>query len=295
MKWAALCLVVTACSDAQVRGGDAGVDAAPSDGNIVVDALTDALVDAPAPFDANEPAPWLEEDFSTYASTSQMLADPRGIYSVTEDVATSQMTLDTSVGVTSLGLTQSMRYDFPDRTSEGGSGTTGRCTDYTIGRNITLPAPVPDVWIEVIARFDPSFTTVAPSAWGCTSAAAYKFVFGRTQTSRFNLVLAIFGGEYTFGWPANSEPADWPETWNAFDGAWHQYRMHFKVSTPSTAANGAAELWVDGVALQNFTNIVESNPAIYGIALGRNMNQGPGAAESMWWGRVRAWNADPLW
>ncbi|HWH03322.1 MAG TPA: Ig-like domain-containing protein [Gemmatimonadales bacterium] len=260
----------------------ATVDTASGSTTVTVDTLTTT-------------APWLLEDFSSYTSTSNLIADPRGIYSVAEDETPTQIFLDNTVGYGS--STQSMRFDFPDRTSEGGSGTSGRCTDFTIGRNITLPSPQTEIWIEVYAKFSNGFTSVAPAAWGCTSAPAYKFVFGRTPTGRFNLVLGIFGGDYTFGWPANQEPSDDAMPFTPFDGQWHQYHMHFKVSTPagSSSANGACELWVDGVLVKSFTGIVETNSYIYGLAIGRNMNQGPGAPESEWWGKIAVWNTNPGW
>ena len=231
----------------------------------------------------------MEENFSEYSSTSNMLADPRGIYSTGEDVATTQMALDQAVGYDS--STQSMRFDFPDRTGEGGSGTTGRCSDYTIGRNINFPNHLTEVWIEAVVKFQSGFTTVAPAGWGCTSAAAYKTVFGRTDVSRFNLVLGIFGNEYTWGYPGNEEPSDDPMTFSPFDGQWHVYRMHMKLGS----GTGAATVMVDGVTVKNFSNVSTSASYIYGVALGRNMNQGPGAAQSMWWGKVTIWDQDPQW
>jgi hypothetical protein len=218
-----------------------------------------------------------------------MLADPRGIYSTGEDVATGQMVLDKSVGFDA--SSQSMRYDFPDRTAVGGSGNTGRCTDYTIGRNIKFPAAITEAWIEVVAKFDASFATVAPTAWGCTSAAAYKFIFPRTDASRFQLVVGIFGGEYTFGYPGNEEPADWAMEWTPFDGQWHTYRLHVKCGS----GTGVATLWVDGVKLRDFENVTTSATNIYGLALGRNINQGPDHTQSVWWGKVTIWDKDPLW
>ncbi|HKR55833.1 MAG TPA: hypothetical protein VJS20_06000, partial [Gemmatimonadales bacterium] len=231
----------------------------------------------------------MEENFSEYSSTSNMLSDPRGIYSTGEDVTTTQMVLDQGVGYDS--STQSMRFDFPDRTGEGGSGTTGRCSDYTIGRNINLPNHVTEVWIEAVIKFQNGFTTVAPSGWGCTSAAAYKTVFGRTDVSRFNLVLGIFGTSYTWGYPGNEEPADFPMTFTPFDGQWHTYRMHMKLGS----GTGAATVMVDGVTVKDLSGVTTSASYIYGVALGRNMNQGPGAAQSMWWGKVTIWDQDPLW
>lgn len=237
---------------------------------------------------------WLAENFNTYTSTSNMLSDPRGIYSVAEDVGTAQMVLDQSVGYAPYGLTQSMRYDFPDRTSEGGSGTSGRCTDYTIGRNINYPSHQTEVWSELVMKTDSFWKTLAPSAWGCTSAAAYKFWFGRSDVGRWQLVLGIFGenSEYTFGYPANGEPADWPMPWTPFDGNWHVYRWHQKSSSNGTGINS---FMVDGVIIRQQTGVTTGDSYLYGTALGRNMNQGPAAAQSIWWGAYNLWNTDPGW
>ena len=106
----------------------AAVDTAHGTTTVRIDSLSTAV-------------PWLLEDYSSYTSTSNLLADPRGIYSVGEDVYSSgEIVLDATVGYGSSH--QSMRYNFPDRTSEGGSTNQGRCTDFTIGRNITLPSTV---------------------------------------------------------------------------------------------------------------------------------------------------------
>lgn len=242
------------------------------------------------------PTPLLLEDFSTYSNTANWLSDPRGIYSVAEDVNTGFMQLDTSQGLNAGGysLSQCGRYNWPDRTSEGGSGTTGRCGDDTIGRNLSLPSHQTELWVEVWFRTDSSFKTLAPSGWGCTSAAAYKCVFLRTDVSRYNLVLGIFGETSSYTWsagPGNQEPSDYPLTWTPFDGSWHQYQMHVKIGS---GANGICNLAVDGVVKQTNTGLSQGGASyIYGIAIGRNMNQGPGATQSEYWGRIAAYTSDP--
>jgi hypothetical protein len=237
-------------------------------------------------------APYLNEDFSTYSSTANWIADPRGIYSTAEDVNTAMMVLDTSVGCTPIGTSQTGRYDWPDRTGEGGSGTTGRCSDDTIGRNLNLPAHQTELWVGLYWKTQSSFTTVAPGGWGCTSAAAYKLLFLRTDVSRYNLVLGIFGTSYTWSaGPGNQEPADYPLDWTPFDGNWHYYQMHVKIGSGS---NGICNLAVDGVVRKTNTGLSQGGASyIYGIATGRNMNQGPGAPQSEWWGQVAAYTSDP--
>src|SRR4029077_12615392 len=64
----------------------ATVDTAHGSTTVRVDSLSTAV-------------PWLLEDFSSYSSTTNLLADPRGIYSVAEDVySPGEIVLDPTVG-----------------------------------------------------------------------------------------------------------------------------------------------------------------------------------------------------
>lgn len=263
----------------------AAVDTTSGTTNVTVDSLSATT-------------PWILEDFSSYTSTANLLADPRGIYSLGEDVLTSQMALDQSVGYGS--SKQSMRYDFPDRTTDS-----NRCGDYTIGRNMVLPTTVTELWVEVAARYQVNWTTVAPSSWACTSNSDYKFFAARVNgTGRFMLFAGTYGQGWQFGYPGNDEGANsdtpgvygnsvypFSTTGNPWDGQWHVYRFHYKVGNP-----GAAEWWYDGVKMPGFPSVdasVASN--IYGLAIGRNMNQGPGQPMSIWWGRIAVYNTNPGW
>jgi len=290
--------VATVNGSGMVSGANVGnvtiqalVDTAKGSGSVRVDSAATAAT------------PWVLEDFSTYTSTANMLADPRGIYSVGEDLTTGQMVLDQSVGYGS--SKQSMRYDFPDRTGTGGSGTSGRCTDYTIGRNMTLPSTVTELWVEVAARYQSTWTTLAPSSWGCTSNSDYKFFMARVNgTGRFMLFAGTYGTGWQFGYPGNDEGAgsDTPGyygnatypfsiTGSPWDGNWHVYRFHYRVGT-----GGAAEWWYDGVKMPSFENVdASAGTSIYGLGLGRNLNQGPGQPQSIWWGRIVVYKSNPGW
>jgi len=251
------------------------------------------------------PTPWLAEDFSTYTSTSNMISDPRHIYSDGEDVNTGQMTLDTTVGYG--GLTQSMRYDYADRTSVGGSGLTGRCTDYVIGRALVLPTTTQEIWAEFYVKFTVGFTTVAPSVWGCTSNPDLKLIFGRTHPDNRYEVKAGNSTleEWVWRWPGGPETnvpaAQFPPA-NVFNDTWMQIRVHFKNSTTATSHDGAYAFWLNGVVVKDTTGVntiandgVSQITDLYGIWLGQNLNQGPAALQSLWWGRVRVYNSDPGW
>lgn len=236
------------------------------------------------------PGVWLEEDFSTYGDINNFLTNPRGIYTDlsaasegNEVFGRAQFTLE-STGFGS--LTKSLRFNFPDRTAD----TAARCQDYSIGVNLSLPTPATEIWVEVVAQYSSNFTTRAPAEWGCTSNPDHKFIFGRTSPSgRFNLDVGTGGGQWTWGYPgAENNEFGWASS--PFDGMWHTYRLHMKTSSTGT---GAATFWYDGTLTKSFVNVTTTGQSIYGIAIGRNLNQGPASPQSVTIGRVRIWNANP--
>ena len=231
----------------------------------------------------SEPSAWLLENFSTYSSTANMLADPRGIYSA-EDVNDPQIVLDTSDGYN--GLTQCMRYDWPDRS--------GVCSDYVIGRNISFSQSLTEVWVEVVIKLSSAWTTVAAGCGGISNPD-YKFVFGRVNGigSRFDSRIGNSGNNIINGYPGN-EAADIVSTTRTdlLDDQWHVFRWHWKIGN----GNGISRMWIDGVLESDLTSIDTSTATnIYGLALGRNINQGPDEIQTLKWGQIRVFNSDPGW
>lgn len=231
--------------------------------------------------------PWVEENFSEYTSTANMKSNPDHLY---EDWSTSGngntnyntnlISLDQTQGYGS--LTQSMRYDFPSQP--------GNCGDYSIGVNMNLPSATNEIWLQITAKFDSSFTTINSGA-GCSSNPDYKFIFARTSSGRFNLMLGTGGSQFTWGYPNGQDNFEGGNAAQYFDGQWHTYYMHMKTGT-----NGAATLWVDGNLVKDYGTISNAGGgSIYGIALGRNINQGPPHAQSLWLGDIKVYNQDPGW
>jgi len=167
------------------------------------------------------------------------------------------------------------------------------------------------VWVEIVAMFSSNFKTLAPVVNGvdCSgtggSGADYKFIFLRTTgiVGRFNLLAGTGGSGWTFGYPGGTEgpnsdktpyygnaPYPFSFAGNPFDGKWHKYWFHAKVG-----ANGSASWWLDGVKQPSFPSLDLSGvTSIYGIALGRNINQGPAVPQSVRWGKITVWNSDPF-
>jgi len=237
---------------------------------------------------------WLEEDFSGYATTAELLEYPNSIWSgPNEDVATGSISLD-QVAPPVGG--RSMRYTFRNRT-----GRRNLCHDYTIGRNIQFPSPVREVWVEVWFKFSVGWETYVPECRG-QSSNGYKFLFGRVRRGgRFAVIVGVhrshnYSLEYPGGGTAFHGRGPRPVAWERItDGNWHQLQQHLRISSRDGAADGVMETRIDGVVLRSFRNVPVKASEIYGLALGRNLNQGPTREQSLWWGRIRAWNSDPGW
>ncbi|MEP6475032.1 MAG: hypothetical protein ABJC74_15005, partial [Gemmatimonadota bacterium] len=233
--------------------------------------------------------PWVEDDFSSYSSSSQMLADPLHLYSIEDGYNTDpRITLDPTDGVN--GSSKSMKYTL--------TATGTPCQETTVGRNFKFPATVSEAWVEVWAKFSANFRTAANA--GCASNPDYKFIFGRTVgTPRFDILIGNSSNYLEVSWPNHEEGARMPmaPSYQVFDGQWHRYRLHYKLAT-SGQSNGGTELWIDGVlAFSNLHSDTGAATGIYGLALARNLNQGPAAGVTMSvnWGDVKVFNANPGW
>jgi len=225
-----------------------------------------------------------------------------GIYNRGEDGDfASNGVIDNTVGlnVGGFALTQSLRYDFPDRTSD----TAKYCHDYSVGRNINLPTDVPEIWVEVWVRFPSTFTTVAPGCDGISNPD-YKMLLVRFLTSsRANLTPGTYGNSWTWGIGSDQQGdgGNPPHTIPGlpWDDTWHQYRIHLMHDRSGSVGHyTAGDWWMDGVLMKSFPDVNDPT-AIYGnlwgLAIGRNLNQGPDHPMSYWWGRIAVYNTDPGW
>jgi len=238
--------------------------------------------------------PVVDEDFSHYHNTADLLANPRATFLPSEDLLVQQITLDSTVGFGA--SSHSMRYTYPDRTREGGSGTNGRCTSYTISRAVRT-GDRRHVWVEAWLKFSTNFTIVAPAAWRCTSNPDLKLLFGGVSggESRFNLLMQQ--AYWIWGYPGREDAVVLrsPQPARMYDGQWHRYRMEMKVSSAPGVADGIARLWIDDALRSDLHNVVVNRTGIWAVHLARNINQGPDHPQSIWWGRVRVWDVDPGW
>lgn len=238
---------------------------------------------------------WVTDDFSTYSNTSDMLSDPLHIYSVAEDETPTQIFLDKSVGDSALGLTQSMRYDY----------IAPGCSSQTVGRNLVLPSNVTELWVETYLKWSANFNTYA-SPSGCVTPPAHKLLFGRVGPGLYGRWEIEWGNQgppqqVYYGYPSSGGGIqdqlgfdDAPAYW---DNKWHQVRFHFKHSSTTSATDGAFQMWVDDTLKVSRTNItIDTDAYIYGVALGRNLDQGISSGTmSLWWGKVSVWKTNPGW
>lgn len=243
--------------------------------------------------------PWLKEDFSTYSSTANWISDPRGIYDLSDDVATSSMALDTTDGPTVDGvtLTQCAKYNYVGN----------NCTAQTLTRSLNLPSQVTELWLRMFVKHSSDFSIVGS---GCGHPDDWKMVFGRLT----NLACRF---EFNQGAESNGLPLPWffggPGCANGvaalalhggeadlvWDGTWHEYRWHWKIDTVST--NHKYIFNLDGTQIFSKTSAWASDAnangaLLYGVSMGRNMDSSKnGGTMNVKWGYVAVFNTDPGW
>lgn len=235
---------------------------------------------------------WVVEDWSGYASIGEYLEKTEDGRYRTRGLNSERMAFDAGNGYG--GSPHSLRYTFPNRT-----GDSNRCHDYSIGRDMYLPAKVTEVWVETWVKFAPNFVTKAPESWDCTTGQGMKLLFGTVPdgNGRFGIKLGIFGDQWAANSPDNeSDEGSWDRTNKLnslpyMDGKWHRVRTHWKVGK----GNGVAEVWIDDHKLYEHFGMHTDADNIWGLKLGANRNQGPHEAMSYWWGRVAVWKSKPDW
>ena len=224
-------------------------------------------------------SPALTEDFSTYSSTSNFLADPRSIYWLSEDIQTGQMTLDT--GVAYSGLTQSIRYDYPSGTG----------TDYTVSRMLRIPGgTVQELWTEVAVKFSSGFT-VYGNGQGVGPALKLLHTEVNGVAGRFGLAI-----EYDRV-SAEGPNDDYSNLYLTSTGAattlqnasWHILRHYVRLGTTDFH-----QYWMDGVSLGSASGTTAATN-LWGVALARNLNMQPASPQSMYLGYVKLYTSNPGW
>lgn len=237
-------------------------------------------------------SPILVEDFSTYTSTSNMQADPRGIYSLTEDVPVGggpdtnggQFVLDTTVGYPTYGLTQSMRMDYGPTGNSSGPG------DYQVTRDLKFPSTQTEVWVESVEKGSSTFTI---DAWpGYAGQKAWKHFFGRINGASGRFSTGSIG-RWVSEYPPGGQELDtgtYAQTHDPGDNTWHVFRYHWKVGS-----SGILQVWMDGVKKVDTGTVSVSGTNIYGLSIGQTFNNGPIQNMSYWWGSFRIYNTNPGW
>lgn len=281
---------------------------------------------APEPEPPPEPStgevtPLAVFDPDQYADTAELRADPLGVFSTGEDLTPSLISLDGSVARP--GGSKSMRYDWVDQ---------GAGNPISIGRKIPVGEHT-ELWVEAQVRWSENFMANVDldpqSDDPHMHVAAHKLLFlgaqnrsgeGKgwvlpdgTKVGRWALMFPGGTanpphGPTTVETPAIVE-ADQMHTAGAqiienvhhdpsqyFDGKWHTLRVHARHDP------GLLEMWLDGhqfvdLAAEGYPDFtVRPEVKTVAVLLGRNKDDGNvSGTESLWWGRVRAWDQDPGW
>lgn len=272
--------------------------------------------------------PDIDMDFQGLADTAALLADTRFAvitgsdryqYGVSVGVggpggstgATTEITLDTTVGVAALGHTKSMKYAF----NHGDNGA----TSLTISREVTFTEKQ-EVWAEWVMKYSPNFTTEFSGTAGAAYPNDHKLIFGDTVadlSERWGLKAGNQG-------PSHIIALDYPlGSWGGGSGTnvvagvnmdaiwalniWLTWRMHIKHSTTISSNDARWRIWVgafgytptlihNATGFNTWKDDLVTRERIHGFSFCSNKDDGPAnTAMSIWWDRFRVWYNDPGW
>lgn len=207
-------------------------------------------------------APAGDIDFN-YTDTADLKSSSHGWilgnrsgWEIADDHHPERIFLDNLVYAPGSPTLKSMRYDYPDRTSEV---TPGLCHDYPIYRNWKFASPVTELWLETTFMLDQLFDLVVPGGV-CTgvSAPGLKFVFpGLVQNpnvGRFDSILqpnflsathpsgnALPSGNYNASTANSRQLGLQYNTMNFHRGVWSTLRFHCKCTTAWNYPTGIKE------------------------------------------------------
>lgn len=240
---------------------------------------TAAVVEEPP----GQVAPWREVDFSSYASTQSLLADNTNFMTV-EQIGAQHISLETDGGFGSSA--KRMRYNLP---------VAGCNSDFSVGSMMRMPPNAQEVWVEVVSRFAPNFKAAYDGNTGCSYNTGYKYLFLVRNPARWEIqpINRPYSGTVTVGSPQGVTNTTTTVPFMS-DGQWHTWRWHARYGT-----NGVNRMWIDGQLFYDFAGNTGSPSStsmpFYGLALGRNSNNGYSVPTFIDWGRIRIYTSNPGW
>jgi hypothetical protein len=264
---------------------------------------------------------WRNEDFTTYGgSTTSWRSNPHGWMIGVPPTWFNQgkIALD---GQELYNGHPTLRYDWPGPAEAGWGGCS---TDKAIVADYLAPA-TREVWIEVAHKFRSDFNNLGP---GC-GPSAYKFLLmWRPNGDRYDVINGVYGtwrssapqnppypmlpettGSYCTGYDSNCRWGYGPNQsqylpnipGNQWDGQWHLYRVHIRISSSATTPDGVYEVWVDGRQVLGRYGMANAKAdgtwtgRLNEIFLGSNSNSGTYAPTKTWWGHLKIWTSNPGW
>ena len=273
-----------------------------SSGTTVVVASADGAADTAAVMVAADPVIVFDPD--RFSSTQELMDDPYGVFGGSE--LGGNIHLDSEVARP--GGSKSMRYDYVDQ---------GIGNSLHYGRRIPFPDDAKEVWIEAQLRWSTNFFDIQDFPQdGSTFAHKLMFVEAVAPGGENNWTTSDGFSVYRWAllWPAGGsasppcgkigvgspvtedgntevEPYASAESCTYFDAQWHTVRWHIRHDP------GVHELWIDGVKVLEHTGFtIHPEVVSRALLLGRNKDDGiEEGTESLWWGKVTIWDANPWW
>lgn len=240
--------------------------------------------------------PWFEEtwDYSSYAN---LHSNPNGWLERNPSNADSMLFFT--------GIGQSWGDEAVGDTLKSGEDSgNGAAVD---GFDLVFPAAATDslreIWIEFYWRTSSDWATNQSGdgnpdhktflVTDQNSSIRWSFKIGNQSGTGIACYTATDGAS---GPALQTTNLDAPN--DAWDGSWHQIRLHYKMASTNGGTDGQIDCWFDGTLYRSGT--VSSNQLdteyFEEIQIGRTFNQAI-ATGSIWhqYGRIRVFDIDPGW
>lgn len=257
-------------------------------------------------------SPDIDFNFEGYASTTALRNDTENNFQEAVDLNPDQITLATGDGVSDLGLTQSMQYNWTGQ-ADGNPPSPGR--------RVPFGQQVQEVWWEIYLKWSTNYCLDSGNA-----PYAHKLIFGQVDDGNFRWEIiwpaataqtgvCDGGGGPIYNCPGGSATDCFTHmgldagAW--WDDNWYRMRMHWRSSTDDNTADGEMQFWIDptsdggqSAVFREETNLQLTNNngsgfiPIRALLIGRNRDDivtDTNHTDYMRFGRVRVWFSDPGW
>jgi hypothetical protein len=261
-------------------------------------------------------APWFEETWN-YTDLADALNEPHILEKDPGGNPMGEIRLTTGLSNTPWGGTTALERHFYGYGDDGSVGF----SIYPHWRIGQAQESFREAWFEVYIKWDSNWDTTDPQGSDDKTIQYHEAKDGQWGggINRWVTRIGTFGHDFSIEtsfidnydppydarhWlnPANYDPPNEAMSSLCWDGEWHLYRWHLKMSSGVGVKDGVHEAWFDNLKVRDLTVGVDTESYNHddfelhyfaSVGLGRNATINDAA--SCYFGRMRIYTQDPGW